>query len=50
MQWCDDETELANAEFLLSSKAKHVNFSVEDDMSPPNKQPRQSFFTILFHQ
>ena len=47
IQWCRSESEQANIESLLAATAEHVSMNVESDISPPSKQARTGFFTIL---
>ena len=47
IQWCQSESEQANIESLLAATAEHVSMNVESDISPPSKQARTGFFTIL---
>ena len=47
IQWCGSESEQVNTESLLVATAQHVNVTDDTDTSPPSKQARTGFFTIL---
>ena len=49
LQWCSSESEQTSIESLLTMKAQHVcvNDNNDTEMSPPSKQGRTGFFTIL---
>ena len=47
IQWCGSESEQVNIESLMAATAQHINVTDDTDTSPPSKQARTGFFTIL---